>query len=648
MTIRSNTLEYWFPMGNAPVTAGTRYDSPAMTLYIPETASRTFRSVEMEVVVRDFYTTAASLTSWLLGVKLGAVAFNDVTTTLTITNSGDHTSFIFKRDVTSYFTTNFGSGASQTCQLACTIGAVAMAPVVFRLLITYDYDDAAQVTRSKTVRIPIESPTAQLTNVLTEIGSNQIPALDTFCPEASKTYRNIAIVANYNDGGNAVTNYELVITLDSEAEVLNTTPAQQALNTAVYGRTAFVRRYFDGSGVSQGTFDPSVTHQIKARSNNVTARYSLPAIMLVVTYEYDHSASTEILNSLVIPLPNPECALTNNSNPDLLQAMVNVQEPTTITLRQSGIMFSVTDLNSVTLSVKAGAQAAYRSYVLTAGSLQSGPYACMHRIDSGSAQGAYGTLARGFNTIDVNLYAAATGSGHGVSALMFLNYTSGKHSGGACCHNHSVYYHIGAPNNALSNYREITEASGTHFPESDYYVSGIGLEVTGVTLNGSAQALAIRAKSTNGLDAAPTRWFSVVSEPLRTDGEIGAVWQFADMIQIFNRYPGDPRTMMLPKVASRVYAINTPITATLGMGVWITYHSIVYTCAGNLENYSGDGSGVLVTLYSQSPRARLASANSGVGGGYSIKWYDDVNDVYVEAWQDDNRNGRSAVFKAGA
>ena len=152
MATRTKTVEFAFNVDIATLAAATRRDLAAITLYIPE-ASPTFLSVTAEVNVRGSETAATSLTSWLIGIKLGAVAFSDVTTTLTLTNSGDQQSFVFTRDITSYFTTNW-TGTSMTCQVGMQFGALITANHAVKLYITYSYDDASSSTRIKTVHLP--------------------------------------------------------------------------------------------------------------------------------------------------------------------------------------------------------------------------------------------------------------------------------------------------------------------------------------------------------------------------------------------------------------------------------------------------------------------------------------------------------------
>jgi hypothetical protein len=158
MTIRQKTVEFPFVTNTASLATNTtlgtatRHDFAAITVYLPEATSRTFRSVVVQVTIRDVFTTITDVTAWRIGIKLGAVAFSDTDVTQTLTNAGDHASFTFHLDVTSYFTSNFGSGASQTSQVGvafATAAASNVTNITAKLIVTYDYDDSGQDTRVK-------------------------------------------------------------------------------------------------------------------------------------------------------------------------------------------------------------------------------------------------------------------------------------------------------------------------------------------------------------------------------------------------------------------------------------------------------------------------------------------------------------------
>lgn len=632
MALRTKTIEYPFVTRVVSTAAGTRYDFTAITVYIPETSSRTFRSVLVEVGVRGNETFATSLTSWLIGIKLGAVAFSDVTTTVTLTNSGDQQSHVFTRDVTSYFTTNFGAGASQTAQVGLTIGGLATVPAYAKLIITYEYDDSSATTRVKTVRIPLESNTAQLTATLASIGSNQIPALDTFLPEASKTYRSVWFESYYNDGGNATTVFSLALALDAEAEVTRGS-LQQALSTAVFGKDIWIRN----------DMTTNATHDFKARSNAVASRFSLLSVVLHVTYEYNHSTSTSIINSLVLPFAD-DCGFVGTTTyKSRFRRMVRVQEPGAITMVQSGCLCFLNHSGTVTLSLQAGAQSS-RTYNLTAGSSQSGPYTVCHRIDSGSGGGAWGTLSRGRNNIDFDRWSSAVASGSNFGAVLFLNYTSSKHTDGDGVHAHSTCWSIYDRNNTVVQERDISAPNALfNIPESNYYVVGLSFELVGTILASATFGGCSEVEFQTG-EGPEMGWDQIAAWTYVADGETGTVWMISAGRDLFNRWTGSPEDLM-DLETTRPYRYNNADTINMASRAWLTYHSITATVSGTI---SGSGGGTVnLELHDYNGDKILSTSRVG-NGAYSFTWLDNVDNVYVTGYETSTYKGMSKTAVAGS
>jgi hypothetical protein len=632
VALRTKTIEYAFATDTATLAAAARRDLAAITLYIPETSSRTFRSVIVEVNVRGDETVAASMTSWLIGIKLGAAAFNDVTTTLTLTNTGDQQSHVFTRDVTSYFTTNFGAGGSQTCQVGLQFGALATANHTVKIIITYEYDDASATTRVKTVRIPLESNTAQLTATLANIGTTQIPLLDTFLPESSKVYRRIWMEFWFNDGGNATTDFSLGVALTGGTTIAEVAiyRCEQALNTAVFGKAHW----------DLGALVTSATANLQARSNATASRFSLLGAVLYVTYEYDHSASTTILNSLVLAGSDETGWPGNTAAGDRsrFERIVWIEEPGTITLAQSGFLCFISDPGTVTLNVLAGSQTA-RAYALTAGSAQSGPYVFTHRIDSGSGGGAFGTLARGRNLIDVDRYSTVASAGSNFSVLLFLNYTSDKHADGDGAHAHSTCWSICEPANALTTQRNIAAPTALfNIPETNYYLVGLAFEVLGVMVGAAASGLVLQAERQSAEDPG-AGWVDFATALIRSDAELGVQWSIGATREEWDRWPTDPDSYRMAIETTRQYRICSVTTMTLGVRAWLTYHGITFTVSGNVTGSSGGT--VNIDVFRTASGEKIGSTSRVGNGAWSFTWYDNTENVFAAARESASLLGRS-------
>lgn len=651
MAIRTKTIEYAFPTDTASVAAATRRDLSAITLFIPETASRTFRSVVVEIFARADVTASTSLTSWLIGIKLGAVAFDDVTITSTLTHSGlQAQSWAFQRDVTAYFNSNFGAGGSQTCQVGMTFGAVATINCHAKLIITYEYDDAAQTTRVKTVRIPIDGNTDTLTDVLAQVGANdEIPDLDDLLPEASKVYREIWFEIMSQERVDAAGDYQQGVRLDSEAEVLDGN--HEATLQTVAG-TWYKRIWV------RDDLDTANAHSFSARGT-VTGRFNCLAVLLCVTYEYNHTNSTAIMNSLMLPVFASARRIGGSVEADLDrgEAKLFIEEPGPISLVRSGYMLNyvaASTIISAALLTRAGSQN-FRTYTYRSGTAAAGQSGAMKRIDAGGVNGAGATLARGLNTVVIDLYSSSTDPNvlSGLSGVLWLNYSSGKHEDGDGVHNHTLVWRIfshAAVKGVLDLARYEVAAVAPVIPETNYYANVLGYLVTSNLggQSGSSHTAAFIAQILSG-EGQGDGWAEVLSRNLywgfeTTDFDRSLYTDWVPVSQLFDRFPADPDSNRFAVESARAYRyeLSNAMATNLGILMLLTYHSIVFDIAGTVSGYSGDGSGIPVEAHRTDTDEKVGSAVTAAGGGYTIPWYDDTIPVYAHAIQSATRAGRSA------
>jgi len=626
VALRTKTVEYPFPTNAAPLAAATRLDFAAVTVYLPENSSRTFRSVIVEVYARDGATTATSMTSYLIGVKLGAAAFSDATQTTTMTNTGENQAWMFRRDVTSYFTSNYGSGTSQTCQVGIQFGASATSNQHAKLIITYEWDDASQDTRVKTVRIPLESNTGALTTSLVERGTNQVPDLDALLPEASKTYRQVWFEVEGSECTNGTTDSSLGLALDAEASD-DDAVHENALNSAVYYRRLWVRN----------DMDTSVAHAFLAKTSNATsAPYCSLAVTLCVTYEYDHSTTTSVMNSLVLAMPVPRGhAGPSSTNKSRAQRTVCIEEPGTITLAQSAVRLYGNAFTTANLSILVGSQTA-RTYTVYAGNyVGCGDYCVQHRVDSGSAQGAALTLARGENTVTLDFYRATNPLNVG-AAYLILNYTSDVHADGDAVHNHTTWWSI-LGSQTFSTTDDLSSAFAPNIPETNWYATGIGVEA--ITVSNAPGSFAAQAVAASG-EAAGAGLATLVAQVGYNDFELGVSRFFEPCSDVFQQCSlyRPPEAMALE--TTRVYKAGSQFMVA-NLAMVLTYHSIFdWAVAGDVTGYGGTGTGLTVDIHRADTGVKVGETTT-TAGAFSTVWPDDTVELYCVVREDDTHVGRS-------
>ncbi len=507
MAQRIKTIEYAFPLATATVATTVARDfTQIAALDIPETTSRTFRSVILEVSFLDTATATTSLTAVLIGIGLNAVARSDATVTKTLANSGEQSSYLFSRNVTSYFQTNY-TGTSMTADCRVTATGPGNNNATAKLIITYEYDDSA-TTLAKTVRIPVDGNTGTITTTLTNIGgvANQWPLLDTFLPEMGIVYKDIFFQIDNHEGTTAAqaTNPQLNLRFDG-----STTIADGAHEDALNSDRSYRR-----IDKLLGLVTTTATHNIEVSVTQTAASFNNACIsgVIVVTYTYTPFAAltlnedldisetgVDIVSAAGLTAPftimiddeemrvtsiasntltvtravNGSAAATHTNGAIVYPVVINsvilgvaseegwasgtatadksrfgreiwIQEPGRINLLQSGVLLSFNDAGAITLDIRCGSQAS-RTFAHAA-SAHCGFMTAMRRIDSGGAGGVAGvTLVRGKNTFILDWFttsATAGNLGSNLSGILYLNYTSGMHSDGEGAHQHSTAWSI--------------------------------------------------------------------------------------------------------------------------------------------------------------------------------------------------------------
>jgi hypothetical protein len=631
MALRTKTIEHAWPGNRGPVASGVMLTNATNTLYIPETASRTFLSVLLEITLMDSHTAAPAPTSWAIGIKLGSVGNDSVTTTKTLTAGDSARDFTFVRDVTAYFVANFGSGASQTCQTYFTLTGAIRANTNVKLYITYRFDDTAQTTRVKTVRLPLaDSPTGYLTTTSATIAT--IPALNTFLPEASKTFRCIWLEYTAHEGTYAAvaTDFQYGFNLNADAEI------PDGLHSSVTMKPRTFRLNYVIAP------DTSVTHAVKGR---VTVANHVLAInvVLYVTYEYNHSTSTSVMNSLIVPLGQSHSWLDGDTAPTRMQAKFMVEEPATLALSYSAVVIRAYYYsgNNIGIKIAVGGQA-QRTYAnLSYTGDEIAPLVLLHRFDSGGVSGSGHTLARGENTIVLDLRRVQVINHQTFFAYAMVNYTSGIASSGADSHAHTVFQAGVPPTSAY----EMPSASHAliDIADADWYMSCAAMFIFGYPHTAEATAWVALDTEIKSGERGGDGWAALGVGAATAGGTQATVYSMPLIGDTFTRWPGDSGSDRLDTLAARIFRLSS---APLAMPFWgayalCTYHAIKFTVAGTVTGFTGDGSGITVTLYRADTGEKLATTTTAVGGGYSFTWYDNTIQVFTEARQDGTHVGRS-------
>jgi hypothetical protein len=639
-----------------------------LTIYIPETTSRTFKSCYLDVMMHDNQTTAGDDVA-AVSIRAscdGGSNWTTCTRTTTVADTGENISFRFFADITAEFVARF-TGTSDTLRwgwyvdYASAGGSPVLTNVSCKVVITYEYSDTALDTRIKTVRIPLQgnadTATASLTTTLANLGgvADQIPALDTFCPEASKSYR--AIFLEFFTNTNPIAH-----TTDTEFEckVGSLTADVGAVVEMGQAPQMLIRHTYDCLANSMPT---NAVQNVQVRSKTNADAFANVSAILTVTYEYSHDNSTSILNSLWLPAQSAVTGVGSSSVYDDTGLFVtfDAAEPGTLTLAQSGILLITKASGSgiaCAYTVKATGQTGttyyQNKYVSSTDYGAAGLHCLTHRTDNASSSWA---VAAGVNRLVIHV--SAVGSTASINQLGFgraiaiINYTSDKASGGEGTHNHSVFL-LKADMTRTTVLGEVTSALVV-CPETNPTFQGCcttnianvsSLTTTSMILLTTGTELALPSAADIVLFfpmSAGNGWSSEVHWTFQGGFIVPRAYSRSSVgIAPIGRFTSDPAVpdCIDPYASRSLQWHESGVTYTASLFVQ-TYHDITYTVSGTISGYTGDGSGITVDIWNKDEDWLEATTTTTAGGAYTatVRTRDTV---YAVARQDDTHCGRSA------
>ncbi len=665
--LRYKTTEWYWPSKITPLANSTQYDTASQTIYLPETAERVITSARLEVFYRTEFTATNTINTLSTAIQIGAgpTIFNNPSLGLVTAQSTANrniTDTIHFAIPLSY-ANQWITGTSVACVASfnhVATNASNVNGITFKLVLTYGFDPRAHTTRIKTIRIPIQSQSATLTNSQQEIGTdgvnpapaNQIPALDTFLPEASKTYRQIMLVSRSNDSLTTATTADTpYVQIDATSEVARAT-IDRTIGTGGYWQD-----HYDLTGV----ITTNAAHAVSWRSD-VTARMNTLGCELVVTYEYNHSTSTSAIYEAIVPLtqaPGDDFIVndlqqvarintTNIQDKERIFAVLDIQEPGPIVMVQSAVMVT---LRSVSVAIAAdGVRAGNQELRLYGSGATVGEQPIVHRVDVGS--GAW-SLARGVNTLtfDWGLIGQSSLRYNWVHPYAIINYTAGIPTtyGGVDDGNHPVNYCQHASDNTATapGTDEASENDGNvhqvHLGKP-YRLTAVMLasDVRSASMGNDLHRLSLAQKAGEFNDAGG---WCVTSKTGGSNPIAGTAHAKQSILEFFN--PDNLHTGRLSIIALRRQAMTNDGTAFAGnWSYWITYHSQTFTVASTVT-VAGSlvGAGKTVQIYKRltSGEAELVtSVLTDASGAFTAEVPQDPTIVtFFASYLNDGLAGRS-------
>jgi hypothetical protein len=454
------------------------------------------------------------------------------------------------------------------------------------------------------------------------------PALNTYLPEASKTYRDIFVVVQGNEHRNAATT-DHTMTISVGSTTVTTGNYEGALASDRWFRYVFniLAAGFAGQASSQN-FQLSAT---VARCNHLQA-------YAVVTYEYNESTSTSIMNSVMLPMRvKSPMGGTTSSDYQRASRYLDIEEPATIATSRVAFYAHWTQAAAISgLNMRVGT-GAFVAYTDTA-SVLCGGNGAMVRNDAAF------TLARGRNTLNLDVYRTDTADyGWSISGFWLVNYTSGKAAAGSGAHNHSVLWGLQANGTAAGADNYTIAATAPNIPEAEYYVNSLGTRLIALP-SGATQPAGLVVAAERLAAEGGVAWDEAYRDMLQTDAELGVYVAYSQVQDSFQRWPNDAQSGRMPLETNRRWRAFLPASGGaapgwIGLSMMLTYHSILGTVAGNVTNSAGGT--VNLNLHDSASGEVLKTGSRTGNGAYSIAFFGDTRSVYVTARESGTLLGRS-------
>ena len=260
-------------------------------------------------------------------------------------------------------------------------------------------------------------------------------------------------------------------------------------------------------------------------------------------------------------------------------------------------------------------------------------------------------LGRGRNNLFVDLYNTSTAQrGGGVSVLWLVNYTARLADSGHSAHSHTASYLIHTHGTGASVQDVLTTTNAPLIPETDYFISALGMSLeyftSGAAAKGAASIVAERLVAEGGL-----KWERVYSDAGIDDAEVGQYYALAQIRSLFNRWNGDADTARLAIETNRRYRVTIPSSAATTAFIHkltfdLTYHSITYAITGRIKGSAGGT--VTVSLHRTATGEKVLTTTVTGNATFSFTWYDDTEEVYVMATESATLRNISASVLAPA
>jgi hypothetical protein len=372
------------------------------------------------------------------------------------------------------------------------------------------------------------------------------------------------------------------------------------------------------------------------------AAFNHPQVYLQVTYEFNATATTRMLCSLILPLDIASpMGGTASTDYQRVTRSLWVQEENPVLTCLSYYLFYDTAAGIAGLNCRIYDSVSFSAYTDTVALDIAGSMALNIKYEGAT------NITRGLNNFNFDIYRTDPADfGFNLGGFFIINYQCDKPSEGVGAANHSVAYNAFSMSSTTASAAYHATFPGITIPESKYFINALGININYIS-NGTgnpAGSTLVLEQTDEGYVG--NRWLPAYTEISTTDAEVGVRQCWAQVRDIFKRYPGDPDGSRLELSSSRAmrFFFANACTGYINIDFYFTYHSISYSLTSTVSN--SNNATVTLDLH-----RKLNDMNEKVlqktrtGNGTVVwDWYDNTTNMFIVARETDALVGRSGDF----
>jgi hypothetical protein len=142
-------------------------------------------------------------------------------------------------------------------------------------------------------------------------------------------------------------------------------------------------------------------------------------------------------------------------------------------------------------------------------------------------------------------------------------------------------------------------------------------------------------------EGAGSGWQDLYAGQFRSSSEVRQSMVWAASRSAWKRHPRDTDTNRMDIETSRAWRIDSQPATQFALGIWYTYRSITFAFGGTVSGSASGTVNIKLFKYGTTDVELLDATTRSGNGAYSFTWYDDVDTLYAEAYEDGTHIGRS-------